>query len=125
MSDQLNLNVEATKLIKEWSVWMVAVEIALIAWMVTDIPSRGPAPLAAAAPSRIPVVSPCDRVALGCFMVSILTASAVLSGLPYIVIRLLETEDPNIYFMNLWSFPILKNILLWQMSTIQHFAFAI
>jgi hypothetical protein len=35
MTDQQTLSVEATKLIKEWSAWMVAVQSGLIAFLPT------------------------------------------------------------------------------------------
>ncbi len=64
-------------------------------------------------------------LSLACFAVSILAAGWVLSALPYILIRLLEQKDPNIYFMRLSSAPVLRTIPLWLMGAIQHWAFAI
>jgi len=110
MTDPQTASIEATKLVKDWSVWMVAVQSALSTYLAT---------------STIVALSHTDRIALGSFVISILAASSVLSGLPYIVLRLPDIKDPNIYFMNLWSAPPLKRILLWHMGTIQHWAFAI
>lgn len=113
MNDQLTLSVEATKLVKEWSVWMVAVQSALIAFLAT------------ATKSHKASFDLTANLALGSFAISILAAAWVLSALPYVLIRLPEEENPNIYFMSLSSAPFLKWIPLWVMGAIQHWAFAI
>lgn len=113
MTDQQTLSVEATKLVKEWSVWMVAVQSALIGFLATATKSQN-------ASLELTV-----QIALGCFAISVLAAAWVLSALPYILIRLPEHEDPNIYFMSLSSVPVLRRIPMWLMGAVQHWAFAI
>ena len=113
MTDQQTLNVDATKLVKEWSVWMVAVQSALVGFLATATKSQN---------GSLEVTV---QVALVCFAISVLAASWVLSALPYVLIRLLEQKDPNIYFMNLSSAPLLKHIPIWLMGAIQHWAFAV
>jgi hypothetical protein len=113
MTDQQTLNVEATKLVKEWSVWMVAVQSALVGFLAT------------AAKTQSGIHEFTVQVALICFVISVLAAAWVLSALPYVLIRLLEEEDQNIYFMNLSSAPLLKHIPVWLMGAIQHWAFAV
>jgi hypothetical protein len=112
MPDQQALSVEAAKLVKEWSVWMVAVQTALIGFLVTKSNSLD-------ASLELSV-----QVALGCFTISVLAAAWILSALPYIVIRLPEHKDPNIYFMNLSSAPLLKHIPMWLMGAIQHWTWS-
>lgn len=115
MTDHQTLSVEATKLVKDWSIWMVTVQTALIGFLITATElGMGNASFELAV-----------QIALGCFAVSVLAAAWVLSALPYIVIRLPEYEDPNIYLMRLSSAPLLKDIPLWLMSAVQHWAFAI
>lgn len=113
MFDQATLNIEATKLLKEWSVWMVGVQSALIGFLATSTPTQSGNPTIAI------------NISLVCFAVSVLAAAWVLSALPYVVIRLLEEGNPNIYYMRLSGSLILNRIPLWLMGAIQHWAFAL
>ena len=98
---------------KEWSAWIVAVQSALIGYLATGAkPSNAWRELTV-------------NLSLGSFAVSILAAAWVLSALPYVLIRLREEKDPNIYFMNLSSAPVLNLIPLWLMGAVQHWAFAV
>ena len=70
MTTQQILNVEAIKLIKDWGVWMVAVQTAVIAFLAnTGVPAV-----------KIPLYV--AHVTICCFVVSILAAAWVLSAIP-------------------------------------------
>src|SRR5437762_1140998 len=80
MTSQQSLNLEALKLIKELSIWMVAVQTsALVASWIGS---------AEKLLSFRFLSFPVFFFTSVCFAVSILTAAWVLSGIPYIVIRL-------------------------------------
>jgi len=100
MPDQSTLNLEATKLVKEWSVWMVAVQSGLTDFLATTSAPQSPGFVIAI------------NFALGSFAISLLAAAWVLSALPYVLIRLLEQKDPNSFFMRLSSGSMLNLIPL-------------
>ena len=108
--DSKALRVEALKLVKDWSVWMVPVQTALIAFIGVG----------AAAGMRI--LANAANWTVAYFAVSIFCAAWLLSAIPYTVVRLGESLD--IYHMNLSSAPILCRVPLWLMATLQHVFFA-
>ncbi len=109
------LNLEAAKLLKEWSSWMVAVLSALIiAYLKHGDDWRSP--------ECLPLSG---KIAIFCFVVSMLTAAWVLSAIPYVVICLSSKAEPNIYQMPLTSLPLLEGVKLWQMAMLQHWGFGL
>lgn len=122
MTDHQQTSVEAAKLVKEWSIWMVTVQSGLSAYLTffTDA-TKGKH----VATNVATVADVTDRVAVASFVISILAASAVLSGLPFILCRIPDIERPHIYEMKLWSAAGLNRVQLWHMGTVQHWAFAI
>lgn len=113
MNSAQMLNLEAAKLVKEWAVWMVAVQSAAIGFLVAK---GGSVPVGA---------MPALRVSLAAFCLSVLAAAWNLSAVPWIVLQLDRETDPNIYEAKLSSARVLNRIPLWLMLTIQHWAFAV
>lgn len=106
------LNLEAAKLVKELSVWMVTVQSAAIGLLIakdTSVPAG---------------VLPALHLSLAAFCVSVLAAAWNLSAVPWIVLQLDREEDPNLYEARLTSIRVLNRIPLWVMLTVQHWAFA-
>ncbi len=111
------LNLEAAKLVKEWSVWMVGVQAALIGFILKN-------------EINPPLSGNSVNLSLGCFALSILAAAWVLGALPFVVICIPEMNDrdsseANIFFSKIDSLPLLRMIPLWLMALIQHVTFAL
>jgi hypothetical protein len=113
MTTQQTLSVEALKLIKDWGVWMVAVQTAIIAFLATGMKAFA-----------IPLWG--ANLTIVFFGLSIIAAASLLSGIPYIMIRLDECENPNVYFMKIITKPSsLCDLKLWHWITAQHLLFLI
>ena len=69
--DSKALRVEALKLVKDWSVWMVAVQTALIAF------------IGVGAAAGMGILVNATNWTVACFAVSIFFAAWVLSAIPY------------------------------------------
>lgn len=111
------LNLEAAKLVKEWSVWMVGVQAALIGFILKN-------------EMQPPLLGSTLNLSLACFVLSILAAAWVLGALPFVVICIPEMQDrdpsmSNIFFSKIDSIFPLKFIPLWVMALIQHVTFAL
>jgi hypothetical protein len=111
MSKDTRLSLEGVKLLKEWSVWMVTVELAVIAFLASGYLRDG---------GQLPSWGRWVAVCFGC---SIAAAAWVLSALPWIVLCLDKPEFLNFYEAPISSAPILKHIRVWNMTVAQHLLF--
>jgi hypothetical protein len=85
MNDKKTLDLEALKLLKDWSVWMVTVETAVLAFLgaassIFDLKAQAPA-------------EPWFIGTVLCFSLSIIFAAWVLSGIPSVVQRIDDTTS--------------------------------
>jgi hypothetical protein len=112
MTTQQTLNLEALKLLKDWGVWMVTVQTAVIAFLGTGIRAVGIPPTGAV-------------IAIIFFSSSIIIAAWLLAGIPYIVIQLEEKPDTNIYYERIITISILRRFSLHIWSTILHWLFVL
>lgn len=87
MNENQLLNVEASKLVKEFAIWMIAIQSAAIGFLLSKGITPG-APLA-------------FKGSLLVFGVSVVAALLNLGGLPWIVVRLNDVPKPNLYQMPL------------------------
>lgn len=83
--DYTSRQLEALKLLKDWSIWMVTVQVAAIAFLGTT---------ARTLISRDGFAFP---FTISCYALSIMMAAWVLSGIPSIVTRLDEAKKGTTY----------------------------
>lgn len=103
------VQLEALKLLREWSAWMVAVQTALIG-------------VGALFPERLPQAgSCCIKLAILCFGISIASAASVLGGIPSIAQRL--EGDKSIYDISIFDLKWLKYMPLNRFCLIEHISF--
>jgi hypothetical protein len=103
--------VEAVKLLKDWSAWMVASELAVIAFLGSSYASKGA------------VLGQCITGVLVSFVVSIAAAAWLLGALPWIVVNLDNPEFQNPYQARLSSAPGFNRVRVWMLGFVQHACF--
>lgn len=104
---------EGAKLLKDMSVWMISVELAVIVFLFSDS-QRGGANLGLL--GRLVVVS---------FGLSVLFAAHLLSALPWIVLNLDSDEFKNFYQAPISSAVFLNRLRVWYMAVSMHLFFVI
>jgi hypothetical protein len=111
MQNETEIRITALRFMKEWSVWMVGVETALLGFLVSLL-------------SR-------DMLALGsyylkgaaiCFGLSIAFAAWVLGAIPSISQRL-SKETGSIYMLGLFKIPVFRHVRLGWITFLQHLFF--
>ena len=104
---------EALKLLKDWSVWMVGVETALIGFLGTLDVSK----------AALAWTSGDIRLILGWLGVSIVFAAWTLSAIPSLVQRKEQTSD--LWRMPLYDLPLIREIPFGVITFIQHACFIV
>ncbi len=113
MEQRQQLALEAVKLLKEWSSWMITVELAIIAFLGSSYLRNGE-------PLQGWMVS-----VIIFFGISITAAAWVLGALPWIVVNLDIPRFANPYQAELSTAPILAKIRLWMMGFVQQAFFIV
>ena len=111
MEDTDTLRIEALKFLREWSVWMVAVQTGLIGFLVSLLLQ-----------GKIRLGSTYIKGAVICFGLSIVSAAWVLGAIPSIVQRL-NLDRRGIYKIGIFDLPILRHLSLGWFSFFEHFGF--
>ena len=106
-----NLRLEALKLLREWAVWMVAVQTGLIGFLVSLLLEN-----------KIKLGSIYIKGTIVCFGLSIIFAALALSSIPSITQRL-NFDKRGIYIIGIFDLPILRNITLGWISFFEHLGF--
>jgi hypothetical protein len=102
---------EGTKLLKEWSIWMVTVESGTIALIGSGYLKEG---------KLLPIWC---QVLVVCFGISIAVAAHLLSGLPWIVLNLDKPGFENFHQAPITSGWPLKHVKIWHIAVRQHLFF--
>jgi hypothetical protein len=105
------LPIEGVKLLKDWSVWMVTVETAVIALLGSGYLRDG---------GHFPRWG---QVLAVCFALSIASAAEVLSALPWVVLRQGEPGFENFYQAPISHVPIRRHVRVWMVAVAQHVFF--
>jgi hypothetical protein len=106
---------KGAKLLKEWSSWMVTVEVGTIAFVASGFLKDG---------KLLPLPLWC-KIFMVCFGLSVATAAHLLSGLPWIVMNMDNPEYVNFYQATVTSEVPLKYVKIWMLAVLQHLFFAI
>ena len=109
MEDTDTLRIEALKFLREWSVWMVAVQTGLTGLLVSLLLQ-----------GKIKLGSIYIKGAVICFGFSIISATCVLGAIPSIVQRL-NLDRRGIYKIGIFDLPILRHLNLGWFSFFEHF----
>jgi hypothetical protein len=111
MEDQNVLRLEALRLLREWGVWMVAVQTALISFLISLLLQ-----------SKLQLGSVYIKGSVSCFGISIACAASLLGALPSITQRL-TLDDRSIYTFGLFDLPLLRRIRVGWVSFFQQVLF--
>lgn len=111
MKDTDTLRLEALKLLREWSVWMVAVQTGLIGFLISLLLQ-----------SQIRLGSIYIKGAVICFGLSIIFAAWVLGAIPSIIQRL-NSDERGIYAIGIFDLPLLRHLRLGWFSFFEHLGF--
>ena len=111
MKDADTLRLEALKLLREWSVWMVAVQTGLIGFLISLLLQ-----------SKIRLGSLYIKGAVICFGLSIIFAAWVLGAIPSIMQRL-NSDERGIYAIGIFDLPLLRHLRLGWFSFFEHLGF--
>ena len=113
MEDNDTLRLEALKLLREWTVWMVAVQTGLIGFLVSLLLQ-----------GKIRLGSAYIKGAVICFGLSIACAAWVLGSIPSIAQRL-NHDKRGIYALGIHDLPICRHLSLGWFSFFEHFGFVL
>jgi len=105
------LRLEALKFLREWGVWIVAVQTGLISFIVSLLLQN-----------KIKLGSVYIKGTVICFGLSIVFAALVLSSIPSITQRL-NIDKRGIYVIGIFDLPILRNLTLGWVSFFEHLGF--